>query len=442
MGRDPVHPVGIARKRPPPPGETSASASPNPSMIPLDDQGTADRILQAWMHIWGDHHRDPAARSYWHEANSMPRITVLQLRQAAASIKAHTAIGADCIHPRWLSWLSDECLTALIGLFELIERWGRIPNALRLVLLAFLPKPEGGLRPIGILPTVIRIWAKARSRQALAWEEANRRSFFWGVKGKSSVACVWDQSLYAEAARARGLISASVLLDMVKCYEKVAHVVLAAKAQLHGFPMHIIRVVIAMYSSPRVVKIGAECSLPVSLGTTIVAGCTFATTLLKLVLLKALDLTSAAHNLVRLKVYVDDASVQARGLGDRAAKLVAAATRDLIEELQKPEVGLVVSTSKTHGVATNPTLGRQLAARLAASGLTTKSHTKNLGVDFAAGGRRRTGVRQERFHKLRGRLHRFAALEGGAPSGPRRREGVQSWWYSIGPAWRRSNRDC
>ncbi len=121
--------------------------------------------------IGGEDQLRPTEMQYLGGLAELPRLKPQEVREAAASIKVATAIGVDAIHHRWLLWLSNECRTALVDLFMAIEAVGHIPAAVRLVLLAFLPNLEEGFRPIGILPTVVRVWARARSSHALAWEE-------------------------------------------------------------------------------------------------------------------------------------------------------------------------------------------------------------------------------------------------------------------------------
>ncbi len=150
------------------------------SSVPLNDQETADDLLQKWISIWGTDDLGLGGLNYFESFTALPRLTVSEVRDAAASIKPKTAIGGDAIHHRWFLWLSDQCLERLIDLLTAVEAEGHIPEAVRLALLAFLPKLEGGLRPIGILPTVVRVWARARSSHALAWERGNSRDYFLG----------------------------------------------------------------------------------------------------------------------------------------------------------------------------------------------------------------------------------------------------------------------
>ncbi len=75
---------------------------------PLDDQGTADQLLTIWTKIWGAHNLNPGELQYLAQYEELPRLEVRAVRDAAASIKLGTAIGADSVDPRWMLWVSDE----------------------------------------------------------------------------------------------------------------------------------------------------------------------------------------------------------------------------------------------------------------------------------------------------------------------------------------------
>ena len=75
----------------------------------------------------------------------------------------------DAIQPRALLRLSDEALDALCRLLMAIELHGEWPEAIRDILIVLLPKSDGGRRPIGLLPTVVRVWMRARGPVVRAW---------------------------------------------------------------------------------------------------------------------------------------------------------------------------------------------------------------------------------------------------------------------------------
>ena len=89
---------------------------------------------------------------------------------AACSFPANIGLGADNVAPRAIARLSSPAIQALIALFLCFEAAGDWCMAVNLVLIVLLPKPDGGRRPIGLFPTIIRIWMRARIWAAREWE--------------------------------------------------------------------------------------------------------------------------------------------------------------------------------------------------------------------------------------------------------------------------------
>ena len=56
-----------------------------------------------------------------------------------------------------------------------IESRGEWAEIIGVVIICLLPKPDGGFRPIGLLPTLVSVWTRARLDVARAWMNANER---------------------------------------------------------------------------------------------------------------------------------------------------------------------------------------------------------------------------------------------------------------------------
>ena len=95
-------------------------------------------------------------------------ITIWALDFAAASFRIETRLGADNIAPRAVLRLPVEARLMLIRIFLAAEALGDWSLALNLVLIVLLPKPDGGLRPIGLFPTLVRLWMRTRAAVARA----------------------------------------------------------------------------------------------------------------------------------------------------------------------------------------------------------------------------------------------------------------------------------
>ena len=136
---------------------------------------------------------------------SLPPLSIGEVRAAALSFPAITAVGLDWIGPRSLAILSDAGTEALIALYHSIECTGTLPAQLGRLAIVFIPKPDGGHRPIGLLDGVLRVLDLCRRPLVRAWANTHERMFFLGGAGKCSIKANWTQLSMDEVARARGL---------------------------------------------------------------------------------------------------------------------------------------------------------------------------------------------------------------------------------------------
>ena len=125
--------------------------------------------------------------------------------------------------PRALARLSTECLAALACILTAIELDGKWPQLLHLIIVALLPKPEGGRRPIGLLPMVVRVWGRARKGFVQEWERLNARRDIYGGKGSGAQRAAWEAAFGAEHAYLSELAFVQVLMDLVKAFDTVPH---------------------------------------------------------------------------------------------------------------------------------------------------------------------------------------------------------------------------
>ena len=195
-----------------------------PSGVSLGDsalswQGVADSTLAEWQLVWGE--TQASNWSAMEAGDSLPRPGIDNIRRASQSFNMATAVSGDFIHPKSICLLDVIALEALEEVFMLIEEVGTAP--IDLLTLVFIDKPGGaGKRPIGLLTGLMRLWGKVRRPYGKAWEADNARPYFWAGKGRPAADSAHQQTLKAEIARAKGISSASSLLDMVKCYERLS----------------------------------------------------------------------------------------------------------------------------------------------------------------------------------------------------------------------------
>ncbi len=88
--------------------------------------------------------------------------------------------------PRVLLRLPDSVLYQWIALLLLCERVGVWPKQTGVVVVVLLPKPDGGFRPIGLMPWLPRVWARARRDMAKQWEIEQDRSFLYARQAEAA----------------------------------------------------------------------------------------------------------------------------------------------------------------------------------------------------------------------------------------------------------------
>ena len=86
-----------------------------------------------------------------------------------------------------------------------------------------------------------------------------------------------------------GLVSAGGLLDVHQAFDLVRHSILQREAGKHGFDEDVVLYLISIYRGPRSMLFGQVATKVVRAKKSIVAGCSFSTTVLRLHFLSAPD---------------------------------------------------------------------------------------------------------------------------------------------------------
>ena len=96
-------------------------------------------------------------------------------------------------------------------------------------------------------------------------------------------------------------------------YDFVSHAILAAEGDADGFPEGLLRALCGFYAGPRVVGYGQACSEVIEAGGTILAGCSCATVLAKVLVFRLLSGLQGKYAGMHVKNVVDDISLQVAG---------------------------------------------------------------------------------------------------------------------------------
>ena len=131
------------------------------------------------------------------------------------------------------------------------------------------------------------------------WNERHRHSCFWGEAGKSSTGSAFDTLIHNEIASHRGAHFLVCLLDLWKCYEMVDHTCLLKAAKETGASQELVYMAACLYRLPRRLRMFDSFSYELRTKQGIIAGCSLAKDLLKVLMWDTIMRTAAAHPLVR-----------------------------------------------------------------------------------------------------------------------------------------------
>ena len=153
-------------------------------------------------------------------------LTLEDLKRALGKIGSQGAGGLDGWTPFELRQLPDCVLELLLPMFVIIEKSGEWPELLCWAGITLIPKGEGGeplnLRLIAVTPVVYRVWAAAKMRQCIQWQELWIRRGQHGARAKhSTMNDLIHLSLVFEEAALEGKPMNGVAIDLTKAFDNV-----------------------------------------------------------------------------------------------------------------------------------------------------------------------------------------------------------------------------
>ena len=255
--------------------------------------------------------RDTRGQQLHDVGTDLPLLTGAELR--AVALKFPKRKGYIGFHPRWFAWLSDAVLDSLAALLNAIEDEGVWPGQVAHIVIILINKRGGGRRPIWMLEALVRVWERARKPVVQAWRAANVRDYDGCARGRRVEDVVWVQALHDEIAAGRGQVSSTALLDLTKAFES-ARLDHAWKAGIrYGYPLRLLRLSLEAFAFERHVSCQGACASGVRTLSAILAGSTFASDVLYLLMLGPCDRIAAELPNIRLGLVVDDLSLQSCG---------------------------------------------------------------------------------------------------------------------------------
>ncbi|CAK0863284.1 unnamed protein product, partial [Prorocentrum cordatum] len=295
---------------------------------PLVGVDAVDQLTRTWQRLWLQEGFSSGVGAHRWDVGSwaLPPITLEALQQAFKRYGLSVGLGCDNLHPRQLLLLP---VALQLRLIDILTAFEDEPSSIRgqVALVVFIPKADGGTRPIALLPLALRLWSRLRF------------------------------------------------------YEHVRHDVLWTSAQRFGFNLKLLRGLLAIYQAPRIVLAGGMASAPFGASGTVLAGCACATAVAKLPLLGGLLAAGAQRPLATLRNLVGDVSLQAVGSARLVVDQLVGASGEVLRHLRARHLPL--NEGKSVFLASSAQVADGLAASWAALGFEVKrgSQARNLGTD-------------------------------------------------------------
>ncbi len=316
-------------------------------------QAAADRGSQEWKPVWRatledtsddimdaiDHMEAELAEDTY-PTIELPPFEPERLAYVARRVRASTSVGGDWLRLRHVAMLSKAALEALATWFTLVEQVARWPSQVRSVIEIALTKKGGGARLIGVGASLYRLWARVRYADVKMILEARlERPELAAAPRRGASQAAFEAAFTTEAATAKGQVAATSAVDMSKFFEYVQISEYAAAALRVGIPRPIVALTAHFYTGARRLRVQKAYSIPLFPRRSIVAGCTWCTVFIRVLMLAPLDNLRKqlkawsrdwAVNFL-LRIYIDDGMLTTYGHRHNVGLLHAWATKYLLE---------------------------------------------------------------------------------------------------------------
>ena len=146
----------------------------------------------------------------------------------------------------------------------------------------------------------MRLWERVRKPIVTAWRTTVDRPYNWAARGRSPQDAVWRRALLDEVAACEGHTCGGVLVDLTKAFEMVRlDLVWRAGLRLHLHPL-VLGLMLESFAFARVITAQGVVTDPVHTLSAILAGGSFATDALFMVLMGKCDDLLVMHRTAEL----------------------------------------------------------------------------------------------------------------------------------------------
>ena len=186
------------------------------------------------------------------------------VHNAICSIKSK-AYGADNINITMIKYCSPFIEKYILHILNCCIEEGYFPSNWKCSLVTPLPKISNplsfsDLRPVSVLPAFSKILEKIMCSQIFSYIDKNEilskyQSGFRSSHSTASALCQVTDDIIT--ARDRGMVTALVLLDYSKAFDKIDHELMCAKAKFYGFDQTAVKFIKSyLYNRRQIVRVG------------------------------------------------------------------------------------------------------------------------------------------------------------------------------------------
>ena len=223
------------------------------------------------------------------------------------SFEAKMGISVGAIHPSMWSRISEKGKQLYTDLLDDVERTLTWPAQAQTLIYFLVPKTPTGDRPIGLMPSIVRVWELVRKPILDQWMTSQTRPNDWACKGLSAEIAAWQHLVLEEGhddktrhGQGHGAAGHEVRLWHVW-----------RLGCLLGFPRALLRISLLVFSFQRRVGLRRSVSQPVTTYAAIIAGSVFSCAILM-----------SKWPRLRLTKYVDDLTISYRGMNHTVATVI------------------------------------------------------------------------------------------------------------------------
>ena len=373
----------------------SAHFAPEGDLIKFKDESRAK-----WKQVWNGSDVPSTEEDGLFSGILIPRrsrLTACEIREAAKTFSAKTTT-CDGWHPKMFAWLPDHHLDKLAEIMALWEEIGSPALLNQDLIVKLIPKSAGGYRPIGLFPSLARLYGKARQPIIRRWmKEAIPDPMINMASGRRVGDATWRHKILAIIDTDHHKYVLEGLWDVQKCFEHVNRRKLVNIAAALHYPVDLLAVSLSTYRWPRTLLLEKNIvTTPVWPNSGIAAGSPQATYELAAYTILAMRRLAEAWPCARLSLHADDLTFQTAHGSAEQAKIEFT---QLAEEARAQflEIDLPFAPDKACVIGNHQPTTAEARSTLGEMGGSVIRQARKLGYDFTLTRARSTVVQQARI---------------------------------------------